>query len=52
MLIYIFIALLLALFVVLVRDLNSVPETKDEEYDDPTTTFWHDDDHHHPNESF
>lgn len=50
MFIYIFIALLLTLFVVLVRDLNSIPENKDEEYDDddPTTTCWHDDEEHYP----
>ena len=48
MFIYIFIAVLITVWVILVRDLNKIPETKDEDYDmdDPTTTFWHDDEHY------
>lgn len=42
---YIVLAIAIIVWVLLVRDINRIPETKDEEYnmDDPTTTCWHDD---------
>lgn len=48
MFIYIFIAVIVTVWILLVRDINRVSETKDEEYDidDPTTTCWHDDEHY------
>jgi hypothetical protein len=48
MFIYIFIAVIVTVWILLVRDINRVSETKDEEYDidDPTTTCWDDDRNH------
>lgn len=52
MLTYIFIAVLVIAWIIIVRDIMRAP-LEEEDYDDiddPTTTFWHDDDDH-PNES-